>query len=104
MQIITFANSKELHMSTTFQPSLLACLLMDFIGSASYFFPAIGEAFDIVWAPISGYIFYRWFHTTMGAIGATIEEILPFTDIVPSFTIGYFIFIFPNRNKQAQQR
>lgn len=71
------------------RPSLGTCLMMDFIGMASYFVPIFGETADIAWAFISAYCFYSWFHSSAGTIGAFVEEVLPFTDIVPSFTLGY---------------
>lgn len=72
------------------KPSLGSCLLMDFIGFASYILPVFGETLDVVWAFASAYFFYSWFGSSAGAIGSFCEEVLPFTDIVPSFTIGYF--------------
>lgn len=65
---------------------------MDFMGSITYFLPGFGEWFDIIWAPISAYIFYRSFGGKTGQIGALInfvEEILPFSDIIPTFTLVY---------------
>ncbi len=69
---------------------------------ASYIFPAIAEFIDVVWAPISAYIFFKLFGGKIGKIGAFInflEEIIPFTDIIPSFTIAWFI-----RRKEITQR
>jgi hypothetical protein len=74
-------------------PSLAFCIAMDVIGCASYIFPGLTEFADVVWAPISAFIFYKTFGGRVGQIGAVInfvEEIIPFTDIVPSFTIAYF--------------
>lgn len=74
------------------KPSLLLCILLDVVGSASYFLPFIGEWADLVWAPLSGYIFYKLFGGKTGKIGAVVsmvEEALPFTDIIPTFTIAY---------------
>jgi hypothetical protein len=74
-------------------PNIAFCLLMDLIGCASYIVPGIAEFLDVVWAPISAYIFYKTFGGKVGQIGAAInfiEEILPGTDIVPSFTIAWF--------------
>ena len=73
-------------------PPLYFC--MDLIGCASFVIPGIGEFSDIIWAPVSAYIFYRSFGGRFGVFGAVlnfIEEALPFTDIVPSFTIAYFL-------------
>lgn len=74
------------------KPTLFLCLLMDAIGSITYLIPGIGEWFDLLWAPLSAYIFYRSFGGKVGKIGSFInlaEEILPFTDIIPTFTLGY---------------
>ena len=86
---------------TIFVPNLAICIIMDLIGMASYVLPVLGEFSDIVWAPISGYIFYTLFGGRFGLIGGVLdflEEILPFTDIIPSFTIGWYI-----RKKQAEK-
>ena len=77
-----------------FLPNIALCILMDLIGMVSYAFPAFAEFGDIVWAPISGYMFYKLFGGRLGLIGGVLdflEEILPFTDIIPSFTIAWFI-------------
>lgn len=77
-----------------FLPNIAICIIMDLIGMASFFFPGIGELSDIIWAPISGYVFFKLFGGRLGLIGGVLdflEEILPFTDIIPSFTIAWFI-------------
>ena len=77
-----------------FLPNIGICILMDLIGMASYILPAMAEFTDIVWAPISGYVFYKLFGGKIGMIGGVLnflEEIIPFTDIIPSFTIAWFI-------------
>ena len=73
-------------------PSLPFCILMDAVGMASYLFPGVGESFDLVWAPISGFIFMKSFGGMTGKIGGLIsmvEEAVPFIDIIPTFTIGH---------------
>ncbi len=70
------------------------CILMDLIGMATYFIPAFAEFGDIIWAPISGFLFYIMFGGRFGMIGGVLnflEEIIPFTDFIPSFTIAWFI-------------
>lgn len=82
-------NEKEL-----FLPNIGICILMDLIGMSSYFFPGMGEFVDVVWAPISAYIFLKLFGGRLGMIGSVlnfIEEIVPFTDVIPSFTIAWVI-------------
>ena len=77
-----------------FVPNIGFCILLDVIGMATYFIPALGEFADIVWAPISGFLFFKLFGGRFGVIGGVLnflEEIIPFTDIIPSFTIAWFI-------------
>ncbi len=75
-------------------PSLAACLFLDLVGYASYLIPGLGEFSDIIWAPISALIFYAMFGGWKGALGGTfnfIEEIIPGTDFIPSFTLMWVI-------------
>ena len=63
---------------------------MDVLGYASFAIPGLGEISDVLWAPVSAFIFYRTFGGAKGAFGAVFnfaEELLPFTDFIPSFTI-----------------
>lgn len=83
-------------------PSLLLCILLDVIGYASFTVPVLAEFSDIIWAPVSGFIFYKLFGGWKGAIGgifAFTEEILPFTDFIPTFTIAWFIKYFSTSKK-----
>ena len=76
------------------QPSLVFCILMDLVGYATYAVPFLGELGDIIWAPVSSIIFMATFggwKGALGGIGNFIEEILPGTDFIPSFTIMWFI-------------
>ncbi|MGC4035024.1 MAG: hypothetical protein QM764_03615 [Chitinophagaceae bacterium] len=70
--------------------SLLFCVLMDLIGCATYAVPGFGEIGDIFWAPVSAFIFYKMFGGWKGATGGIfnfIEEVLPGTDFIPTFTL-----------------
>ena len=76
------------------RPSLLFCILMDLLGYASYGVPFLGELADFFWAPVSALIFFLTFGGWKGALGGMgnfIEELLPGTDFIPSFTIMWFI-------------
>ena len=72
-------------------PPLWLCILLDIIGMLSYIIPGMGEWMDTVWAPISACLFGLLFGGTKGTIIAFLEEALPFTDIIPTFTITYFL-------------
>jgi len=87
------------------KPSLIFCILMDLIGYATYAIPGLGEFADVIWAPISGLIFYRTFGGWKGAFGGVFnfaEELLPGTDFIPSFTIMW-IFQYATGKKNATQ-
>lgn len=91
-------------MNNKVQSSLLFCLLMDAIGYATYAVPFLGEFGDIVWAPVSALIFFKTFGGWKGAFGgvfAFVEEILPWTDFVPSFTIMWTWQYLMAKNKGA---
>lgn len=69
---------------------LIYGLILDVIGYASYAFPVFGEGIDIIWAPLSAYIMIKMYEGTIGKIGGAIELIeegLPFTDFVPTYTL-----------------
>ncbi len=86
------------------KPSFIICILLDAIGYISYAFPLIGEWGDILWAPLSAYLFYRMFGGKTGKIGGLInmtEELLPFTDFIPSFTFGYIYRNFIERKNKV---
>ncbi len=86
------------------QPALLICLVMDLLGYASYALPFLGEFGDVIWAPVSGLIFYRLFGGWKGAMGGIfnfIEELLPGLDFIPSFTVMWIIK-FVRKQQQAK--
>lgn len=77
-----------------FVPPVALCLILDLAGMASYILPGLGEFADVVWAPISAYLFFKLFGGRFGVVGGVLnflEEIIPYTDIIPSFTIAWFI-------------
>lgn len=70
--------------------SLILCVFMDLIGYATYSIPFFGEIADLFWAPISSLIFFMMFGGWKGALGGVfnfVEELLPGTDFIPSFTL-----------------
>jgi len=82
------------------QTSLVFCIVMDLIGYLSYSIPGIGEFADVVWAPVSGFIFYKTFGGWKGAFGGIFnfaEELLPGTDFIPSFTIMWLVQYFSRK-------
>jgi hypothetical protein len=71
---------------------LVLGILFDAIGMLSFTIPYIGEFGDIVWAPLAGFLMTKMYEGRVGKVAGIltfVEEIIPFTDIVPSFTITW---------------
>lgn len=67
-------------------------IIFDLLGSASFVIPMVGEFSDVVWAPISAYLLYKLYPNRTGKVAATInfvEELIPFLDIIPTFTLTW---------------
>ena len=72
--------------------NLILGLLFDLIGMFSFSIPFLGEFSDIIWAPLSGLLMVWMYKGSMGKIGGIfsfLEEIIPFTDFIPSFTFAW---------------
>ncbi|WP_431244834.1 hypothetical protein ACQ9BO_11660 [Flavobacterium sp. P21] len=84
---------------------LLLGLLLDGIGMISFTIPFIGEFGDVIWAPIAAFIMTRMYKGRVGKVASVltfVEEILPFTDVIPSFTITWiYTYYFQRRNKEV---
>jgi hypothetical protein len=81
--------SKEGNLKTK---KLILGVLFDAIGMLSFTIPYIGEFGDIVWAPLAGFLMTKMYEGRVGKVAGIltfVEEIIPFTDIVPSFTITW---------------
>lgn len=73
---------------------LFISIVVDLIGMATYLIPGLSEGTDVIWAPISGLCCFLLFGGRLGAIGgafSTAEELLPFTDIIPSLTLVWLM-------------
>jgi hypothetical protein len=72
--------------------NLVLGLLFDGIGMLSFTVPFLGEFSDVVWAPLAGFLMTWMYKGTVGKVGGTItflEEILPFSDFIPTFTLTW---------------
>ena len=64
---------------------------MDILGMGSYAVLGMGEWTDLAFAPLQYYwLQYAYGSTKMAALGG-MEELLPFTDFIPSCTIIHFL-------------
>ena len=59
---------------------------------ASYIIPGLAEYIDVVWAPLAGFLMTKMYKGRVGKVAGIltfVEEIIPFTDVIPSFTITW---------------
>ena len=68
---------------------LAISILIDLIGLLSFIIPVLAEIIDVIWAPISALIIFQLYGSSLLSGIAVIEESLPFTDIIPTATIGW---------------
>lgn len=75
-------------------PPFLLCVILDLLGMVSFTIPFVGEFADLIWAPLSALIYFKLFGGKMGFFGGAfsfLEEALPFTDVIPTFTISWYL-------------
>ena len=80
---------------------LILGIVFDLIGMLSFTIPLVGEFSDVVWAPLAGFLMTWMYKGKVGKIAGIftfLEEIIPFTDIIPSFTLTW-IYTYLIRKK-----
>lgn len=95
-------NKIQIDCSADKKAKLIKGLLFDGIGMLTFTIPGIGEFGDVIWAPIAAYLMARMYKGIGGkAAGAFtfLEEIFPFTDFVPSFTMMW-IYTYLIKNEK----
>lgn len=84
--------------STSKYGKLAYGILFDALGYLSFVFPL----FDVLWAPLSGYLMTKMYKGTSGKIAgaiAFIEEAMPGLDVIPTFTLMWIYSYVFSRNK-----
>ena len=96
--------SKELHnqsVPNNRSRDLLLSILFDAVGMLSFSIPLIGEFSDVVWAPISAFLMmqmYKGGKGTLAGMFSFLEEIIPLTDFIPSFTLMWlYTYVFTKK-------
>ena len=81
---------------------LIIGLVLDGIGMISFSIPFLGEFSDVIWAPIAGVIMARMYKGRVGKVAGVLtflEENIPFTDVIPSFTLTWiYTYFFSKQN------
>lgn len=65
------------------------CVALDLAGDVSELIPVLGEFTDVAYAPIEAGLLKALFQSNAIAGFGFVEEILPFTDIIPTFTLAW---------------
>jgi hypothetical protein len=73
---------------------LLASILIDLIGDGSLLLPKELDASDFLWAPVSALLVRFLYGSNVLAAVNLLEELLPFTDVIPTATIACLLEIF----------
>lgn len=97
--------TKQVQVSTTNNKTrdLFLGILFDAIGMLSFSVPFIGEFSDLIWAPLAGFLMTWMYKGTIGRVGGVVtflEEIVPFSDFIPTFTLTW-IYYYRIKNKNA---
>ncbi len=85
---------------------LVKSITYDLIGMATIAIPFIGPFLDIIWAPFAASKMREMYPGKKGKLAAVLvflEEILPGTDIIPSFTLMYlYTFVWKRETLKPQ--
>lgn len=92
--------------SSNKQRNLYLGILFDLVGMLTYLVPFLGEFADTIWAPLAAYILSTMYKGIIGKVGGVIEfleEILPFSDFIPTFTLTW-IYTYVIKNQDVKLR
>ena len=85
---------------------LVIGLVYDAIGMSTYAIPVVGPFLDILWAPYAAKKMSEMYPGKKGKVASVIvflEEILPGTDIIPTFTLMWLYTFVWNKETSAQE-
>ncbi len=82
-------------------------ILYDVIGMSTAFIPVVGPFLDIVWAPFAAKKMSDMYKGNEGKLASIIvflEEILPFSDFIPTFTLMWlYTFVWKKQEEPILQ-
>ena len=88
------------------QRNLIVGIIFDLIGMLSFSIPLLGEFSDVIWAPIAAIALSQMYKGNVGKIGGIfefIEEILPYSDFIPTFTLTWIYTYVLNSNQNKSK-
>ena len=84
---------------------LVKSLVYDAVGMATMAVPLVGPFLDMVWAPVAARKMSRMYPGTKGKLASAIvflEEILPFSDVIPTFTLMWvYTYVFQKQQDEV---
>lgn len=84
---------------------LVKGLIYDAIGMATYAVPLIGPFLDLLWAPYAAKKMREMYSGNKGKVASVLvflEEILPGTDVIPTFTLMW-LYTFVWKKETANE-
>ena len=84
---------------------LLKSLFYDAVGMFTTWIPVVGPFLDLIWAPYASKKMTEMYPGKKGKIASFVvflEEILPFTDIIPTFTLMWLYTHFWKREETGE--
>lgn len=85
---------------------LVKGLMYDAIGMATYAVPLVGPFLDLLWAPYASKKMSEMYSGRQGKIASVlvfIEEILPGTDVIPTFTLMWLYTFVWKKEKTGKE-
>lgn len=85
---------------------LIKGLVYDAIGMATYAVPLVGPFLDLIWAPYAAKRMSEMYPGKKGKIASAIvflEEILPGTDVIPTFTLMWLYTFVWKKEKTGKE-
>lgn len=82
-------------------------ILFDVIGMVTMAIPVVGPFLDILWAPYSAKKMTEMYKGNEGKIASVIvfvEELLPMSDVIPTFTLMWLYTFVWKREKPRKHR
>ena len=80
--------------------ALVVSVVLDLLGDASYSLPFLGDASDVIFAPIAGLVLYKLYGSNIITVLGIVEELLPGADFIPTGSIAwYFKYVVSKDSK-----
>merc|ERR1712205_199952 len=90
-EFVSGLGNKVVELSQDKWMKLAISMLIDIIGILTFLIPVLAEVMDVFWAPLSALLVFQLYGSSLLSGVALVEELLPFTDIFPTATVGWIL-------------